>query len=86
MVKTQQQAADNSSVEPFISHLYPARETGLDPPRTYCGITVDDDPHALMHRGYQQKSPRFYNEGPGEQCPACGAPVCRTCATRFLNS
>ncbi len=75
---------DTENVEPFICHLYPRSD---DPYHnhsiTFCGLHVSDDPHALMHKGYGQKSPKWGAvEGPGERCPACGAPLCATCLRR----
>lgn len=67
---------DTTDVEEFICHLYPAGTRV-----TYCRLPVEQDAHAQMHRGYGQKSPRFYKEtgGPDDACPSCGAPVCETC-------
>lgn len=69
------------TVEPFITHLYPSEGNTWT---TFCGLNVKDDPHAMMHKGYGQKSPRWERaEGPGEGCPVCGAPICSECARRI---
>lgn len=73
------QVRDDGPVEEFICHLYPFHSQ-----TTFCGISSSDDAHCQMHQDHKQKSPTWFHDtgGPEERCPACGAPVCRTCLRR----